>query len=417
MSETFDDLVVGIKFEIDRSAKSKARSELTSFKREAMRAMVPITGALTAASFTKFTMDVVKARTESVMLGKQLKINADELYRNEKAGQRFGTSFTQTLLSLQDQFAGFGMEDIGGVINSLGKFGMDPTKILEQQNDPMGLFKEISKQWQDLSTEQRVRAGDTLGFDQGMKNMLNNPDLFKQYFEESSAPTAQEMEEAKAAKEAFDKLGLTMDKLFAKVATELIPTMTRFTSWLETSGIDTISEALKAMSGVIETYFGSSGDEKDKVSLSTLSDKELHSAINQAIIDKVTESAFSSIGKGNKDNKFEIEERHKALLTEKIRRREQEKLDAFVAENANRKKAEGFFKSAPVVWDGFGMEQKTSRKNQTDNDVSGSSSGSNQKKIIVQQENNYHIKGSDPISIRKEIETYNHELLQDAMEQ
>ncbi|MCC4796415.1 hypothetical protein, partial [Vibrio lentus] len=164
----------------------------------------------------------------------------------ERAGRRFNTSFSQGLMNIKSQFAGLEQEDVSALYESLARYGVkDPTSFMEaiDKDDTMGLFRELQKVWTDLNNNQKLRMSETLGLDRGMMDILNDPEKFNRYKDETNV-TNEDIKSAEKAKESMDKLAMKLDQFMTKVVNGLIPSIDKLVSWLNQMDPNQLASAL-----------------------------------------------------------------------------------------------------------------------------------------------------------------------------
>ncbi len=230
MPSSLDDVIIVLQ-DIDQSLKTMSSRD-TQARRSAMSSLSPgrVLGGLSVAGIAAFIAKTIEMEAAIGKLSRQLGMSSATMLTMERASSRFNTSMGKTLLNLQGMFAGIGMEDIGGLVEPLARYGLNIRPLMDiaqsDDADPLGLLKEIQKQWGGLNMRERVKVGQTLGFDQGMMNIMNNPRQFAEYVAQQSVSPEQaerQIKEAEAAKEALDKAGITLQDIATDLANKAIP--------------------------------------------------------------------------------------------------------------------------------------------------------------------------------------------------
>ncbi len=190
----------------------------------AQTSMKKATATVGAAGMMAYTKSVIDTEASMKSLGKILDESPVKLLKMERAGQRFGTSFTNQLLSLRSIFAGLHQEDVSSLYENLAKYGVqDPQAIISQVElgDTLGIFEEIQKIWGDLSKNQQIRLAETLGFDVGMMSILNDPSRFQDYTSQTDV-TEDDIERASQIKEEYDKIILNFNSILTELTNALL---------------------------------------------------------------------------------------------------------------------------------------------------------------------------------------------------
>lgn len=277
-STTVSEMMLNVLENIERNIDSMAKQKPRNNNREIFNSLsvgsmakraLPAVGA---AGFMAYAKSVIDTEAGMSRLSKILNVAATELLSMERAGRRFNTSFSQGLMNIKSQFAGLEQEDVSALYESLARYGVkDPTSFMEaiDKDDTMGLFRELQKVWTDLNNNQKLRMSETLGLDRGMMDILNDPEKFNRYKDETNV-TNEDIKSAEKAKESMDKLAMKLDQFMTKVVNGLIPSIDKLVSWLNqmdpnqlASALGLAADGLLALVGSLDRIFGTK-DTDDK---------------------------------------------------------------------------------------------------------------------------------------------------------
>lgn len=232
MADNIDELMLSVLTDINKNIEIQTNRQTQDRRRAMSSVSRKITGGLSVAGVLSFVKNTIELEASMDRLSKQFGMSASQLLVMERASSRFGTSMTRTLSGLQQTFAGVGMENISSLVEPLARYGVNVRPLIDlarsDDANPMDILREIQSQWGGLNTRQRVRVGQTLGFDQGMLNAMNDPNTFNQYIQSqhmSPAEADAQIAKAKEAKVAFDNMGLTLQNLATKIVNKGIPAL------------------------------------------------------------------------------------------------------------------------------------------------------------------------------------------------
>lgn len=402
--KTVDDITVGIRLVVDPQSERKAKDNLSTFRRSVMRGMAALGGGLSVKKILDVSKNIIEAKHNADLLSKSLGMSAGEIYRLDRASSRFGTSFSDQLLNIQSLFAGLGMEDIGALIGDLSKFGIDTGPLLANAQNPKALMNEIMAQWQGLNKEQRVKTGETLGFDQNFINLLNSMGRFESILNRIKEPSKAEIEEAKAAQESMKNLGLKVDQLWNSIAVGLTPAINILTGALGEIKGEEIAESINTLVAFISKYMGMN----DTQSINEKETKELLQ------LEKSIDASLS--------NPLRTDEQKKKLTKEKQAVRQAIFDQEFAEMKANLDKRVELDRTAEKLSSPENralirsMLEKTMNQSSSINDPFIQSVSGNARQVHIENINNtYEIQGADAEEVVKLIEERDKEHLQNVL--
>lgn len=259
MSELMLDELEKMNQNLDRIAgvsKNDNRSAFGSIGMSGMKKRLAV--GVAAGSFLAYTKSVIDAEANMSNLSQILDVSAVQLLKMEKAGRRFGTSFSNQLLNIKSTFAGLYQEDVSQLYENLAKYGFkEPTAIIEnvQKGDTLGILQEIQKEWGNLSSNQQIRTGELLGFDTGMMAILNNPAKFQRFMGEINV-TQKDIDQAVKTKEALDRFILNFEDILRNFVNGMLQGIDPLTQALLDADFPDLAKSSKELGKIIGTLIG-----------------------------------------------------------------------------------------------------------------------------------------------------------------
>ncbi|MDG3395125.1 hypothetical protein P5E67_04975 [Vibrio parahaemolyticus] len=236
--------------------RSETRKMFGSIGMSGLKKALPAIGAGGMLAYTK---SVIDAEANMQNLSQILDVSASKLLQLERAGQRFGTSFSSQLMGIKSTFAGLNQEDVSALYGNLAKFGIkDPSALIQQVQggNALDIFKQIQKEWSGLTSNQQIRVGETLGMDTGMMAILNNPDRFARFMQQINV-TEKDVEQAVKAKEALDNFLLNFKDVMTNFVNGFVTGIAPLTDALNEANFKGLGETAKQLGeslGTIITF-------------------------------------------------------------------------------------------------------------------------------------------------------------------
>ncbi|EPZ5422295.1 hypothetical protein ACXOL9_004734 [Vibrio parahaemolyticus] len=193
---------------LERISTRRESATRSMFNGVGFKGLKKLAPAALGAGLIGYAKSVIDTEANMRYLSQQTGIAATRLLAFERAGNRFGTSFSGHLLNLQSQISGLGMEDMSHLLEGMAKFGIkDPQKIVQdiQSGNLMSVFTDLQKEWSGLSKFQKAKTSELLGFDTGMRSIMDNFAQFLDYAAKTNV-TEKDIQDAAETKKTIDTL-------------------------------------------------------------------------------------------------------------------------------------------------------------------------------------------------------------------